>query len=107
MIPDEMDRTIIDFTLQLEAFICGYCPVQAHGTVHGKRFYFRSRWNHWTFGLAIDPETDPIDIDYPEQGFLRESDYGVAEYDASWMSLDDAERIIRECAIEYINEMIS
>jgi hypothetical protein len=42
-----------------------------------------------------------VDIYFPSQGFLREGDYG-SQYDASWMPYDDADRIIKECARQFV-----
>ena len=102
-VPEEFEREVFDGSAQLQCRIWGYGPVQAEGTVAGKLMYFRARWDAWTFALATSKLANPIDIYFPEQGFVREGDYGRARgYEASWMSYDDAEAIIRRCAQEYV-----
>lgn len=103
MLPKEFRRSLKDATLQLEAEIEGYCPVQGHGKIAGVEFYFRARWEEWTFALATGEMLDPIDISSSGQGFFREGRYGQKPYDASWMPLEEAERIIRECARQFLD----
>jgi hypothetical protein len=94
----ESTRILHDEALQLEGRIYGHCPVQAEGTVAGKAFYFRARWDAWSFAVADSVLDDPVDIQLPGQGFLCEGDYD----DASWMSYDDAEALIRRYAQEFL-----
>jgi hypothetical protein len=75
----------------------GAAPVQAWGTVAGKRFYFRARHNEWSFGIALNPAVDPVDVQVPGAGFFVEEVYGTNS-DASYMPEDMAETIIRRCA---------
>jgi hypothetical protein len=99
----ESQRQIQDSAIQLECRLYGHGPVQAEGTVMGKRLYFRARWDSWSFSVADSEDVDPVDIQLPEQGFLREGQYGkLNQYEASWMKYDDAEAIIKRCAQEYI-----
>ena len=79
-------------------------PVQAEGVVGRRAFYFRSRYQGWTFAIALTPDVDPADIDFPDQGFLREGAYGALRYDASYMPLDEALKIIVRCAAEFAQE---
>ncbi len=99
----EIERRIQDSAIQLQCRLYDYGPVQAEGTVMGKRLYFRARWDVWSFSVADCADVDPIDIQLPGQGFLREGQYGKPKgYEASWMNYDDAEAIIRRCAQEYV-----
>ena len=99
----EAEREIQDDAIQLRCRLYGHGPVQAEGTIIGKRLYFRARWDEWSFSVASSEDGDPVDIQLPEQGFLREGQYGKPDgYEASWMNYDDAEAIIRRCAQEYI-----
>ena len=86
-------------------FTCTAAPVQAEGTIHGKRFYFRSRHEHWTFSVSEDPNVDPVDIQLADQGeasgFFFEEGYGKRPHDASYLPLEEASRIIERCAEMY------
>jgi hypothetical protein len=91
--------------LQLDGvFTCVAAPVQAEGTVASKSFYFRSRHDAWSFAIALTANVDPVDIDRPEKGFLRQANYGVGSSDASYMPLEDARRIIIDCAREFLGQ---
>ena len=84
-------------------FTCHAAPVQAEGTVARYAFYFRAKYDEWSFSLALAPEVEPADICYPDQGFYREAAYGAARRsEASFMSLAEARRIISECATEFL-----
>jgi len=57
---------------------CGYCPVQAEGTINGYPFYFRSRHACWALHVASSPSGDPLDDDawsiiedYPVTGVTK------------------------------------
>ena len=82
-------------------FTCHASPVQAEGTVAGHAFYFRSRHEEWSFSVAPSPQVDPADICFPDQGFYREAAYGSRRFDASYMPLPEARRLIIECATEF------
>ncbi len=83
------------------AFTTTGAPVQAEGTVAGHRFYFRARYDRWSFGLTEDPAADPVDVESAAQGFYCEGEAG-GPFAASWMPLDEAEALIRRCAREYL-----
>jgi hypothetical protein len=87
-------------------FTCTASPVQAEGMIGGKPLYFRSRHEHWNFSVSEDPNVDPVDIDSSEQGlahgFFVEEKYGNESFAASYMPLDEAERIIKRCAEMYV-----
>lgn len=88
--------------------------MQAVGFVHGAPFYFRARWETWTFTISLTDHIDPSAIGPPDEkaGFFRADDYlGYRiwgyygqKYDASYMRYDDVERIIRECVRRYLEE---
>lgn len=91
------------------AFTCLAAPVQAEGTVDGKPFYFRARNDEWTFSVAESTDVDPVAIDSPEaaagRGWFRTGTVGPpGRFAASWLDLDDARAIIRECAALYLAE---
>lgn len=84
-------------------YLGGSGPVQAWGSVDGKQFYFRARHNRWSFAVAFDPQIDPADIDFPEQGFYREKAYVPPGSEAaSTMPLEEAESIVRQCVKEFL-----
>jgi hypothetical protein len=85
-------------------FTCTASPVQAEGTINGKAFYFSSRHEHWTFAVSEDSKISPIDIQSSEQGFFIERQYGNKSFDASYMTLDEAKRIIENCAEMYLSK---
>lgn len=99
----EFKRSLHFEQLELEGRLWGHCPVQAEGTIHGKKFYFRARYEAWTFAISEDETVDPVDIDFPEQGFFREASFGNPTSNAaSYMRYDNAESIIKICAQEYL-----
>jgi hypothetical protein len=62
-------------------FTCDAAPVQAEGTFHGNAFYFRSRWDGWTFSLSEDQTIDPVSIQKEdESGFFASGSYKNASY---------------------------
>ncbi len=82
-------------------FYTSESPVQAWGTVAGRRFYFRARYEHWSFSVSDTDDVDPVDIEGPNQGFYREEKYGTKEFAASYMPIETAARIIERCARDY------
>jgi hypothetical protein len=84
--------------------IGGSCPVQASGTIDGKEFYFRSRGQAWSFAVAVDAGTDPVDIiETSDQGFYLEESYGEGPYDAGYMPIEEAKEIIHRCVEQFEN----
>ncbi len=101
---DEFQRVLNQHHSHLEGQIWGHAPVQAEGTIEGREFYFRARGDEWTFAVAEVDEADPADICCSDQGFFRQGIYGKAkDYDASYMPYDEAERLIRICAQEFLS----
>lgn len=87
----EMDRT------------CNAAPVQYEGTVDGTPFYFRARHEHWSFSAGVDPVK--ISLGWAE-GFNREEEWGeTGHHDASYMPYEEAEKIIKRCCEEFVNEV--
>ncbi len=84
-------------------FYTSQAPVQAWGTVAGRRFYFQSRYNRWSFSVSESSSVEPRDIRLPGQGFYREEKYGTGPFDASYMPLTSAALIIERCAREYVD----
>ena len=74
--------------------IYGNCPVQGEGSVAGKPFYFRARWEHWSMGIGGDPVVEPE--------WYREQKWGDGPYAAGWMEEEEAKRIIELCAADYL-----
>jgi hypothetical protein len=74
----------------------GYCPVQGHGTVDGKEFYFRARGNSWTMGIGGDVVGNP-------DWSIRQP-YGTGDFDAGYMDMDEARAFIHQAAGQYLAE---
>jgi hypothetical protein len=72
----------------------GVCPVQAEGTVDSEPFYFRARGQRWTMSIG----GDVLDCADWRSGAPR----GEGEYDAGWMSHDEAWEIIHREADLYL-----
>ncbi len=90
----------------IEYELDGQHPVQANGRVHGHRFYFRAKWDAWSFTLCmtgcdpsglVTPEQRGYFSDGEDEGFYLEESFG-SETDASYMTPAQAEAIIRACA---------
>ncbi|MCB2378723.1 hypothetical protein LGH70_14065 [Hymenobacter sp. BT635] len=103
-LPKEYKRRIDDPQLLLIGELEGYAPIQGTGTVAGNPFYFRSRWDTWSFAISDDPEVDVLDICVPESakyGFFAEATVSGGPYAASYLPLDTAEQIIKDCCRQY------
>jgi ribosomal protein L7/L12 len=85
-------------------FTCTAAPVEAFGSADGKAFHFRARHDSWSFSLAEDPQIAPEDIYSSEQGFYLCARYGHGPHTASYMSLKNADTIIRACLLRYFNQ---
>lgn len=88
-------------------FISSMAPVQAEGTVAGCPFYFRARTRKWEFTLAQNPSDDPVELG-PEDvsrgaAWYRTGEVAGGPFAASYLPLDEAASIIRDCAREYIS----
>jgi hypothetical protein len=99
-------QQIVNAELGLNGTIYGTAPVQAHGTINGFSFYFRARWDEWTFSISEHSEIDPVDIQFVEQGnqygYFAEGQYGGEnEYKASYMENDMVLDILQRCSLDY------
>jgi hypothetical protein len=102
-------RTLSDGGTGLEGTLYGQAPVQAEGHILGHPFYFRAKWNYWTFTVSVNSDADPACIEPKEDepGFFEVGEsqgyYLSGEFNnASFMRYDDAERIIRDCVQQFI-----
>lgn len=100
---------IID--LNLRGKIYGSAPVQADGTINGFPFYFRARWDGWSFAISENPQVDPVDIQMEEtgkeHGYFAEGTIGKEwEYLASYMEFSMAKDIMAKCSLEYLNSKL-
>ena len=81
--------------------IGGNCPVQAEGTIDGKLFYFRARWNDWSVSVY------PTDGDLLNPDWFYERPYDGADAAAGWMSENEALSFIGEALSYYAKEAIA
>ena len=108
-----------DRTLDLACEIYGQHPVQAEGLVQGHPFYFRAKWDFWTFTVCTNSENPdvPSSLNPPEdksgffedgihEGFHLSEAFG-SDTDASYMNLDIAENVIRDSAQQFVEAVSS
>ena len=80
----------------------GMTPVQCWGSLSGRGFYFRARWDYWSFQVGEDGLLPVVsDEDERDLDFLLESSYGDGAYDAGYMPFEDSRRIIADCIARY------
>jgi hypothetical protein len=76
--------------------VAGYAPVQGIGVVDGHPWYFRARWDGWSFDVLRPEDASPDG--WPELGnpvFVHAERYGDDDdFAASWMPFTDAWRFI-------------
>lgn len=96
--PYEMSNTP---PLQFE-FTSAAAPVQAVGTVAGRRFYFRARHEEWEFVVAGRESTDSNA--QAEREWYRSGVVPEGRSAASYLPLETASALIRECAATYLYE---
>lgn len=70
----------------------GQTPVQGFGEINGIDFYFRARHRHWSF--TVGPDHAPL-YEVVEQ-------WGDGPFDAGYMPIEEAERLIGRCADDYL-----
>jgi hypothetical protein len=79
----------------------GAAPVEYTGKADQKEYYFRSRGRCWSMAIA-----DTVDMAVEAGGVIQpleladlfcEARYGVEAFDASYMPLEQAEGIVRQC----------
>ena len=81
------------------------------GPVAGRFHYewdFYARWDHWCFALSTDPNMLPSASDCYDKSelasaphlFVRSGKYGESA-DASYMPVNERQRLIRQCIAEF------
>ena len=97
---------IHDAGLELEGHFITYSTpvVQAAGTVGGFEWYFHAGGGGWTFAVANGNEVDPVAVGSDAQGFYREGRYGRGESGPGYLPSEEAVRIIRRCAAEFLEQ---
>jgi len=84
---------------------CDVSPVQYEGTIDGRTFYFRARWDSWTFTIAETLEDAVLPSTATGPTWCRSGKYGAPDEEVAGRTpFADAERLIRQCAIEYLAE---
>jgi hypothetical protein len=76
-------------------------PVEYIGKVDDKQYYFRSRGMRWMMAIA-DSIDEAIEATWANDSlkyadFMSTGRYGVDQFDAGYMPLEQAEEIIRRC----------
>ncbi len=76
--------------------IGGQVPVEGEGLLDGRPWYFRARYNTWSFDWADTVEAEPVYVNLGyEPGVHYEQPYKVADpYAAGYMSLDEAFELV-------------
>jgi uncharacterized protein DUF551 len=79
----------------------GAAPVEYAGKADQKEYYFRSRGRCWRMAIAdtVDMAVEAGGVNQPLElaDLFCEARYGVEAFDASYMPLEQAEGIIRQC----------
>jgi hypothetical protein len=86
-------------------FTCPAAPIQAEGTLARHPFYFRARWDDWSFAVSENPGLDPAAITSPDVredgGWFRGGVFPDPRA-ASYMPIGEAVKLIQICAREYL-----
>jgi hypothetical protein len=91
-------------SLNVKGVIYGSGPVQAEGTVNDFKFYFRAKYDEWTFSISEYSYFDPVDIQLPEFG-VRYGYFTEARFKgASYMEVQVALDLIETCVADYLNQ---
>jgi hypothetical protein len=96
--PAGLDRLYVtapDFDAAFEVY--SQAPVQAFGSVLGRKLHFRARHDGWSFDVADRAGNLPSDGYRDSDGFYCEGNFP----NASWMPLAEAVRIIERCLRRY------
>lgn len=93
--PRDLRVTAADPRLVLDWGPDGCCPVQAGGTVAGQELYFRARGRHWSFTVGDDRA--PL--------FEVKEPWDEGPYDAGYMPVDEAERLLLRSAGEFLSRL--
>lgn len=77
---------------------CHACPVQIEGEVDGSAFYFRARWEGWSFGVAstVDAAVAAGWANAEPGSWYAEGDAEGGDFAGSWMKHSEAWRIVEE-----------
>jgi hypothetical protein len=75
--------------------IYGFCPVQGHGEIDGRFWYFRSRGDDWRFEVYLEPCSERIPGD-EKLVWDRCGDYDGDAPNAGWMKFSEAWLLIEE-----------
>ena len=101
---EELERLALPLKYELiVTSMGGYCPVQAEGLLNKWPFYFRARWQGWSFELK--PRT--FTTSFNETTTLRHpfsgchGSWGEDEYSAGSMPFETAERLMHACALAF------
>lgn len=78
-------------------YIGGNCPVQAEGTIDGKRFYFRARGRRWSIEIHPTAEGSYLHWDGDDEWEYTEP-WGDGDYAAGWMPVEVAREMIEKGA---------
>jgi hypothetical protein len=82
--------------------LSGYAPVQGVGTVDGHHWYFRARWQAWSFEIAAPLDAGLGDLVGSDvAGWLAEEEWGEDEFAASYMPYPTAWAIIEQCIARF------
>lgn len=74
---------------------CEAAPLQIEGHLGGFPFYFRARFNHWSFTI-VEPGADPVGRpELTKLVFDRTRPFGVWPCAASWMPVALGRQIVR------------
>ncbi len=80
-------------------YLGGNCPVQAEGTIEGRRFYFRSRGSMWSLEIAPSGVVgDYLSWPADENCWEHFEEWGDTQYAAGWMPDDVAREMIEKGA---------
>jgi hypothetical protein len=77
-------------TEQWDGNVFGNVPVQGKGQVNGLPWYFRARYECWTFSIAATPDGDPVKTLFGGPGWNVEEPFGAEPFEAGWMSEETA-----------------
>ena len=92
---------MVDVSYEFQ-YTCTGCPAQARGEVEGRPFCLRLHRDAWCFAVSEDPRTDPACVSGQDQGFFRQGRYSGRRDACGCVPLDEAERIIRDCAEQFL-----
>ncbi len=98
----ELTRHVSDREAALDVQLGGFCPVQGLGTIGSQRLYFSARGDSWHLAIANGPEVDPVTMTSHQDGFYVEEVYAGNARSAGWMTLVEAESLVRRCVDAFL-----